>query len=118
MIKTLDELAKQYGISRAAIDEIALSFDDVIPQPDGEWFEVKRSSVHGWGVFECHYPVTLFKNGLRTLAGRYMNHGDEVTGYLRAEGRDVIYYPFWTEGEHFMDYEECINLQRACAQHE
>jgi hypothetical protein len=111
VIKDLGALAMKYGVSLEDAEDIAARFDDVVPQPDGEWFTVKPSPIHGWGVFDAKTSVTIFEGGLRTLAGRYLNHG-ETTGTMVVEGINLILIPNKSEGELFIDYEECIDLQK------
>ena len=75
------DAVSQLGLTEQQVKELSEYEEDLIPFPSGEYkVEVKASKIHGRGLFasssikegEIFAPARL--SGMRTPAGRYINH--------------------------------------------
>jgi hypothetical protein len=103
-----DYMVKKLGIPKEVIEKLTHSFIDVVPQPEGEKVIIQPSGVHGYGVWGMGTKITIYKDFKRTLAGRFLNHG-ESSGDVVIEGRDVVMYPN-SDGELLFDYWQGLEL--------
>lgn len=90
------------GLTVEKSDEICSTFIDVVPQPKDERISIRPSRTHGFGVWGMGTKITIYKGKNRTLAGRFLNHG-ESSGEVVIEGNDVVIYPN-TRKEVYFDY--------------
>ena len=103
-----EEMVKRIGVPRETIEKLTHSFHDVVPQPDGEMVTIKPSSLCGYGVWGTGTKITIYKGKKRTLAGRFLNHG-ESSGEVVIEGDDIVMYPD-SDGELLFDYWKGLEL--------
>lgn len=103
-----EDIVKMAGIPREIIEKLTHSFLDVVPQPEGERVIIQPSAIHGYGVWGMGTKITIYKDFNRTLAGRFLNHG-ESSGKVAIEGRDIVMYPDSNE-ELFFDYWQGMEL--------
>jgi hypothetical protein len=109
----------QLGVPQERIEQIVTNHDDLIELPEGYGVEVRKSPIHGMGLFalqdfaagELICPGRL--DGHRTLAGRYINHSLHPNTYSFAEGENI-----WAKalrnilkGEEILtDYREAVRV--------
>ena len=85
----------QLGMTQEAMDKVVHIDGDLIPMPDGFDVELRDSSIHGKGLFalrafepgEVICPGRI--NGMRTPAGRYINHTPNPNAAPLLEDGDI-----------------------------
>jgi SET domain-containing protein len=85
----------QIGINQEEMDKIVTVQSDCIEMPEGHAVELRKSKIHGLGLFalkdfevgEVICPGRL--NGKRTPAGRFINHSFESNILPQLVGNDI-----------------------------
>jgi len=85
----------QIGINQEEMDKIVTIESDLIEMPEGHAVELRKSKIHGLGLFalkdfevgEIICPGRL--NGKRTPAGRFINHSFESNILPQLVGNDI-----------------------------
>lgn len=88
------EFLSQISVTQEQMDAIVHIDTDLIPMPPGFSVALRRSNIHGIGLFctavmQAGHPICPGRlSGMRTPAGRYINHSPQpnAASYLHSNG--------------------------------